>query len=61
MTHEKIILAVITTNGNKITGGPPIFLCNTREEMEHISANLEAILDGIAHSLTDDLFIIVKH
>ena len=61
MTHEKMILAVITTNGNKIAGGAPIFTCSTREEMEHIAANLEAILDGIAHSLTDDLFIIVKH
>jgi hypothetical protein len=61
MTHEKLILAVITTNPNKIAGGAPIFTCDTKDEMENIAANLEAILDGIAHALSDELFIIVKH
>jgi hypothetical protein len=61
MTHEKLILAVITTNRNKIAGGAPIFTCDTREEMENVAANLEAILDGIAHALSDELLIIVKH
>ncbi|WP_044748041.1 capping complex subunit for YIEGIA [Bacillus alveayuensis] len=61
MTHEKLILAVITTNPNKIAGGTPIFTCDTREEMENVATNLEAILDGIAHALSDELLIIVKH
>jgi hypothetical protein len=61
MTHEKMILAVITTNAQKVAGGAPIFTCETKEEMEGIAANLEAILDGIAHELTEELLIIVKH
>lgn len=61
MTLDKYILAVVTTNPKKITGGTTVFLCETKEEMEHIAANLEAILDGIAHGLSDELYIIVKH
>ncbi|TYS68383.1 hypothetical protein FZC76_11675 [Sutcliffiella horikoshii] len=61
MEMEKYILAVITTNTTKVAGGAPIFTCETKEEMEFIAANLEAILDGIAHGLGNDLYVIVKH
>ncbi|MBR3120768.1 hypothetical protein [Oceanobacillus profundus] len=61
MNIEKAILAVITTNREKIAGGAPIFLCETKQELELIAANLEAIMDGIAHALSEELFIIVKH
>ncbi|WP_230505222.1 capping complex subunit for YIEGIA [Sutcliffiella rhizosphaerae] len=61
MELEKYILAIITTNPAKVAGGSPIFLCHSKEEMEFVSANLEAILDGIAHGLGEELFIIVKH
>lgn len=61
MKLEKAILAVITTNNTKIGGGAPIFICETQEELETTAANLEAITDGIAHALSKDLFIIVKH
>jgi hypothetical protein len=58
---EKFVLAVITTNHRKAPSGTAVFHCDTKEEMETVAANLEAILDGIAHALTDELFIIVKH
>ncbi|MFS0863543.1 capping complex subunit for YIEGIA [Fredinandcohnia sp. 179-A 10B2 NHS] len=61
MIMEKVILAAITTNSTKVTGGTPVFSCSTKEEMEHVAANLEAILDGIAHALSDELYVIVKH
>ncbi|AIF43555.1 hypothetical protein [Virgibacillus sp. SK37] len=61
MKLEKAILAVVTTDKTRISGGAPIFICDTRDESEALAANLEAITDGIAHSLSDDLFIIVKH
>ncbi|MFE7062440.1 hypothetical protein ACFVAD_09815 [Sutcliffiella sp. NPDC057660] len=61
MEMEKYILAVITTNSAKIAGGAPVFTCDTKEEMEFVAANLEAILDGIAHGLGEELYIIVKH
>lgn len=61
MIFEKYILAAITTNPSKVTGSTAIFLCETKEEMDKVAANLEAILDGIAHALTEELYIIVKH
>ena len=61
MNIEKAVLSVITTNKQKIDGGAPIFICETKEEMENVAANLEAIIDGIAHRLSDELYVIVKH
>lgn len=61
MNLEKYILATITTNPAKVAGSSSIYLCDTKEEMEQVAANLEAILDGIAHELSKDLYIIVKH
>ncbi|MFD1850498.1 capping complex subunit for YIEGIA [Oceanobacillus bengalensis] len=61
MVLEKAILAIITLNGNSVGGGAPIFICETKKELESVAANLEAITDGIAHALSDELFIIVKH
>jgi hypothetical protein len=61
MNLEKYILAAVTTNPNKVKGGTAIFTCQSKEEMEFVAANLEAILDGIAHGLGDDLYVIVKH
>lgn len=61
MVLEKYILAVITTNPSKVPSGATVFSCENKEEMESIAANLEAILDGIAHALNEELYIIVKH
>lgn len=61
MTIDKAILAVITLNKQKVGGGAPIFYCESKEEMHKIAANLEAIIDGIGHALSDELYIIVKH
>ncbi|MFA1820698.1 hypothetical protein ACDX78_11025 [Virgibacillus oceani] len=61
MDLEKKILAVITTNESKVAGGAPIFLCGDKKELEYVAANLEAIIDGIAHALSEELYIIVKH
>ena len=61
MTIEKYILAIITTNPRKVPSGAAVFHCESKEEMETVARNLEAILDGIAHALTDELYVIVKH
>ncbi|WP_258729422.1 capping complex subunit for YIEGIA [Bacillus atrophaeus] len=55
------VLAVITTNRNRAIGGTTIFFCEDQKEMEFYATNLEAILDGIAHRIGDDLYLIVKH
>ncbi|WP_096270471.1 capping complex subunit for YIEGIA [Paucisalibacillus globulus] len=61
MVIEKAVLAIITMNKAKVSGGAPIFICENMDELHKTAANLEAITDGIAHALSDELFIIVKH
>ncbi|KHE67207.1 hypothetical protein [Halobacillus sp. BBL2006] len=61
MKLEKAILASITLKADKVSGGAAVFHCDSKEELESVAANLEAILDGIAHRLSDSLYIIVKH
>lgn len=61
MTLEKMILAVLTTNPKKAPSGVAVFHCENDEEMYKIGSSLEAILDGIAHKLTEEIIIIVKH
>lgn len=56
----KVILSVITTNRNRVAGEHLSF-CNDQKEMELFAKNLEAILDGIAHRIGDDVYLIVKH
>ncbi|QGQ46706.1 capping complex subunit for YIEGIA [Metabacillus sediminilitoris] len=58
---EKYILAIITTDESRAAGGTAIFICKTKEEMHVYAKNLEAILDGIAHGIGDDLYVVVKH
>ena len=61
MMLESVILAVITTTSAKFAGGAPLFVCESTEELEFVANNLEAILDGIAHRLQENVYIIVKH
>jgi hypothetical protein len=61
MIIEKTVLAIITTNKEKVAGGAPVFICEDLDELHKVAANLEAIIDGIAHALSDELFVIVKH
>ncbi|KAA0550276.1 hypothetical protein FZW96_02760 [Bacillus sp. BGMRC 2118] len=61
MNLEKYILAVVTTDSSKVAGGTAIFTCSETKEMDEYAKNLEAILDGIAHKISEDVYIIVKH
>lgn len=61
MTIEKYILAAITTKPEKVAQGRGVFYCSDTTEMEAVATNLEAILDGIAHKISEDVYIIVKH
>lgn len=61
MSLNKVILACITTNPKKAPSGMSVFHCESVDEMETIAKKLEAILDGIAHSITEEIYVIVKH
>ncbi|WP_417894927.1 capping complex subunit for YIEGIA [Bacillus pumilus] len=55
------MLAVATANKERVMGGTAVFFCENKEELDMYAMNLEAILDGIAHGIGEDLYLIVKH
>ncbi len=61
MTFEKSILAVLTASTTKEVQGTCFIRCESIEELNTIAANLEAILDGIAHKVTEEIYVIVRH
>ena len=52
---------MVTTNPARVPSGATVFVCEDKAQMDVYAASLEAILDGIAHAITDDVYIIVKH
>ncbi|WP_047152641.1 capping complex subunit for YIEGIA [Aneurinibacillus tyrosinisolvens] len=55
------ILAVITMDRNRVGGGAPVFYANSQKELQEIAATLERTIDGMAHEVTADTLIIIKH
>lgn len=55
------IVAVVTTQREKVGGGAPIFYVGSSEELEKWSFSLEKIMNANAHELSKDTMIIVKH
>ncbi|RKO62125.1 capping complex subunit for YIEGIA [Caldibacillus debilis] len=60
-TFEKNDLGRGDHNPKKAPSGICVFHCDDEEEMFDIAAKLEAITDGIAHRLRNDLMILVRH
>lgn len=58
---EKTILAVVTTNRDLVAGGAPVFYASNPQELQQLSFTLEKILDAMAHTLSDEVMILVKH
>ncbi|HHU87266.1 MAG: capping complex subunit for YIEGIA [Pelotomaculaceae bacterium] len=55
------ILAVVTVNKDKVSGGAPIFFARNEDELVSISVNLSRILDSTVHELEGGTYILVKH
>lgn len=55
------ILGIVTTNKNKVGGSSPIFYCENREELNQVASDLEYIMDALAHQISEEIVIIVKH
>jgi hypothetical protein len=58
---NKAIVAIVSTERNKISGGAPIFFVDSLEEQQTTAFMLEKILDATAHDLKDGTMILVKH
>jgi hypothetical protein len=61
MTLEKTILAIVTTEREGVAGGAPVFYAKDEQELQHLSFTLEKVLDAMAHLLTEQTIILVKH
>lgn len=58
----KTILAVVTTQPNKVAGGgTPLFVVEDRDAIQRRIFLLENILDAMAHELDEDTYILVRH
>lgn len=55
------IVAVVALQADKVGGGAPIFVADTKEQLQQIAFSLEKILDAAAHELNDGTMILVHH
>lgn len=55
------IVAIVTTNKEKVAGGAPIFVADNREELEKLAFRLEKIMDCAVHDLLNGDLIVVEH
>ncbi|MDQ0337758.1 hypothetical protein J2S00_000528 [Caldalkalibacillus uzonensis] len=60
-TIEKQVLAVLTTNPEKVTGGVPIFIFQTEEEVQQKIRMFESILGGMGHQIDPEVYVVVRH
>ncbi len=57
-----LILAIITTDMTKVTGGGcPVFHALNQEEMERTSLLLARVLGGVVHDLENGVYFIFRH
>jgi hypothetical protein len=55
------IVAVVTTQRDKVGGGAPIFIAQDDAEQQKTAFTLEKIMDATAHDLRNGTMILVKH
>ncbi len=62
MELEKLILAIITQDKEKVYGaGAPVFLAISQEEQDKIALYLARITEGVIHDLENGVYVLVKH
>ncbi|TYO95560.1 capping complex subunit for YIEGIA [Desulfallas thermosapovorans] len=56
----KDILAVVTTDKDKVAGAVPIFIADSEEEKEKTALYLAKTLDAMVHDLENGVYFIVR-
>lgn len=57
-----LILAIVTTDPNKVSGGGcPVFHVSSQEEQEKVCLLLSRILGGVIHDLENGVYFIFRH
>lgn len=55
------ILAVVTLNMERVSGGAPIFFAGNEAEQEQTASYLSKILDAMIHDLGNGIYVVVRH
>lgn len=55
------ILAVLSTDLQKVGGGAPIFYARDLEELEKLATLLTGVLGAAVHDLQNGVYVIVRH
>lgn len=55
------IVAVVTTEKDKVGGGAPIFYAASKEEMSRLTLYLAKMTKGMVHDLENGVCVIVRH
>lgn len=55
------ILAIVTADSTKVSGGTPIFYAEDQEGVTKLLELLKAILGAAVHDLQNGVYVIVKH
>ncbi|WP_010273887.1 capping complex subunit for YIEGIA [Paenibacillus senegalensis] len=58
---ERRIMAIVTAEKSKVSGGIPIFIADKEEDVQPLAFKLEKILDAMAHDLENGTILLVKH
>ncbi len=58
---KETILAIITTDPQKVFGSSPVFIAKDKEEANRIGLLLSRILKAMVHDLENGVYIVVKH
>jgi len=61
MGNDVKIVAIVTTQKERVAGGAPIFVAGDQVELQETAFVLEKILDAMAHQLNEQTLIIVRH
>ena len=60
-TLEKYVLAVLTTNPSRVSGGVPIFVFKSSEEIQKKIPMFESVLGGMGHQVDQEIYMVVRH
>ncbi len=62
MELNKFILAIITSEPDKVSGGgTPVFISRNIEEQDNIATILARVTEGVIHDLGNGVYILIKH
>lgn len=61
ITIAKMILAAVTTAGDRRVEGCPVFNAADEAEAAEMCLVLSRVLEGVAHDMGNGVYIIVKH